>query len=184
MPIPMFNYPNFRPYSNVQPFTVRDGATYLMTLEGLRDWIRDTLVPHLDSEIEGLTGSWESNVTDVITQFEQISAALIQTANELAEGSSESAAAAEAARIAAEAARDMAAVYASSAENIQDSAITSIFNNATSAFRNAFNAVVATLIVEDVSDPGTFIVNNPDSAPTPANVMTDPNDPGFWIEDK
>lgn len=141
MPIPTFSYPNFRPYSNVQPFTIRDGATYLMTLESLRDWIRDTLVPHLDAEIAELVTGWESNVTDVVTQFEQISSALIETANGLAGQSEASAVAAEAAKIAAEAARDLAQQYASNAVEAQDGAIADLLDNTSTETRQKLNTL-------------------------------------------
>ena len=51
-----------RQYSNITPFTYRDGLTYLEVLEGLRTWIYDVLVPHIDTEIGGLSVDWTANV--------------------------------------------------------------------------------------------------------------------------
>ena len=68
-PVNLGRYPSYRPYTNIQPFTVRDGATYLIVLESLRTWIRDTLVPHVDNEIGGLSESWAEQVTAVTDAF-------------------------------------------------------------------------------------------------------------------
>lgn len=134
MDIPTVTYPNYRPYSNVQPFTVRDGATYLMTLEALRVWIRDVLVPHIDSEIEGLTASWESSVSAVISE-----------ATVLADNSRLSAEASELSRLAAEVARDMAEFYAAQAEETQDAAVSTLIKNANSDTRKALNDLYASI---------------------------------------
>lgn len=158
MPIPMFNYPDFRPYSNVQPFTVRDGATHLMTLEALREWIRDDLVPHIDKEISELTESWGTDATEIISQFESITAALILTAEGLAGQSATSAEAAQAARLAAEAAAALAEQWANQAEEAQDGAITELFNNVASEVRQAMDATYASVarvaVIEEILDTG------------------------------
>lgn len=143
MPITLNNFPEFRPYSNVQPFTVRDGATFLLQLEALKDWIRDYVVPQINSEIGGLTENWEAQTLALIENFERVTLEYIQQVQELADGVSEDKDAAEQARLAAEAARDLAEQFASDAEEIQDSAIATIFNNSASAFRLAADAVYA-----------------------------------------
>ena len=67
MSIPVINFPPFRPYSNITPFTVRDGATYLTVLEELRNWLNTTLVPHVDTEIANLVIAWEDNANTLLT---------------------------------------------------------------------------------------------------------------------
>lgn len=66
MSIPVINFPPFRPYSNITPFTVRDGATYLTVLEELRNWLNTTLVPHVDTEIANLVIAWEDNASTLL----------------------------------------------------------------------------------------------------------------------
>lgn len=66
MSIPIIGYPVFRPYENITPFTYRDGMTYLESLEALRTWIRDTLVPYLNTELEGVTEDFQAQVTALI----------------------------------------------------------------------------------------------------------------------
>lgn len=137
--------PAYRPYTNIQPFTVRDGATYLLVLEGLREWLNDQLVPHVDKEISELIASWEGNTSELITTVEQKIAEVIALVNTAVEGVNEDAAAAIAAKAAAEAARDLAEQYASQAEAVQDQAVASIFLEATSLLRNALDSVYVSL---------------------------------------
>lgn len=135
--------PSFRPYSNVQPFTVRDGATYLLQLEAIKDWLRDYLVPFIDSETSGMEEAWREQVTLLVTQ---VNDAVTSVEQMLATGTAEVTDlknAAEAAHIAAEAARDLAAQYASDAEEIQDTAIASIAGNETSDTRAFLDATYA-----------------------------------------
>ena len=149
MAIPTLNYPDFRPYTNIQPFTVRDGATYLLILEGLKDWIRDTLVPHIDSEIAKLVESWDSNTQEVIDAMNALSVALIQRVEQAEASIGTAVSEANAAKIAAEAARDLAEIYASQAQEIQDVAVSSIFNDAESALRTATDSVYASIATVD-----------------------------------
>lgn len=51
---------NIRPYTDVQPFTYRDGATYQEILETIRDYIENTLVPYVTD------GFAQINVRDII----------------------------------------------------------------------------------------------------------------------
>ena len=155
------NYPAYRPYSNVQPFTVRDGATHLLTLEALRAWIRDTLLPHIDTEISGLESSWETQNDDMRDLFESAIQDVVNISSQTGGILSET----EALKIlideAAEAASDsatQAASYASDAANIQDEAITGIFNDPLSLFKQALDARYATIsalgAVSDVIETG------------------------------
>ena len=66
MSTPMINFPPFRPYTNITPFTVRDGATYLTVLEELRNWLNTTLVPHVDTEVADLVIAWEDNANTLL----------------------------------------------------------------------------------------------------------------------
>lgn len=144
MVIGLNNFPDFRPYSNTQPFTIRDGATYLLQLEALKDWLRDYVIPHINTEVSGLTETWEAQTLALIENWERLSTELVAQVSGIADGAATDAATAEAARIAAEAARDLAEQFASDAEAVQDSAITGIFNNAASAMRLAMDAAYAT----------------------------------------
>ena len=160
MGIDLSTLPGYRPYTNIQPFTVRDGATYLLVLEGMREWLRDTLVPHVDKEISELVASWEGNTTELQAKFEELLLEAITKVDTAVEGVEENAQAAIAAKAAAEAARDLAEQYASTVVEVQDSAMTNIFNTPSSQFRAAlFSSVGSNLIIEDPSDPGTFIIN-------------------------
>lgn len=155
-PINPRNYPAYRPYSNVQPFTVRDGATHLLTLEALRAWIRDTLLPHIDTEISGLETSWETQNYDMRDLFESAIQDVVNISSQMGGILSETEALKILIDAAAEAASDsatLAASYASDAANIQDEAITGIFNDPLSLFKQALDARYATIsALETVSD--------------------------------
>lgn len=160
MPIPLINYPSFRPYTNIQPFTVRDGATYLLQIEALLAWVRNDLVPHIDREIKELTENWGETAAELISTWEQMSADLIQRVEDAEAALGNAVNEANNAKDAAEAARDVAEMFASQMETIQDQAITTIFNDETSLFRIAFEGSLIK-IEEDVNDPGTFIITEP-----------------------
>ena len=160
MGIDLSTLPGYRPYTNIQPFTVRDGATYLLVLEGLREWLRDTLVPHVDKEISELVSSWQGNTAELTATFQALASNMLAQVNAAVEGVNEDAQAAIAAQLAAEAARDLAEQYSGNAVEFQDAAMTTIFNNAASLFRTAIISTVGSeLLVEDPEDPGTFIIN-------------------------
>lgn len=67
--IPVIGYPDYTPYTQITPFTVRDGATYLLVLEGLRDWIRDVLIPSIDTNIGGLETAWETQTNALVDEI-------------------------------------------------------------------------------------------------------------------
>ena len=183
MSIPMVNYPNFRPYSNVQPFTVRDGATYLLTLEALKDWIGDTLVPHVDAEISGLEGSWETQITAMQTVLEAAILEVTTIAGSMGETLTQLEALKliiDATAVDAQNSADLAATYASDAANVQDGAITAIFNNAASLFRNALNGVYAT---QDSHDALAEIVDSGRLSETAINTRFSDVDTQFNIVD-
>lgn len=66
-PVNLGDYPAPRAYSQIQPFTQSDGATYLETLENLRYWILTYLIPHVDTEIAALAVSWLQDIAAVQT---------------------------------------------------------------------------------------------------------------------
>lgn len=69
--IPVTGFPvQMRPYNNITPFTYRDGLTYLEVLESLRTWLRDNLVPFLDSEITALTDDFTEQVVNLMTSVD------------------------------------------------------------------------------------------------------------------
>lgn len=64
--IPLDKFPNrLRPYTNITPFTYRDGLTYLEVLESLREWIRNDLVKHLDIENDELVEQFNNAIDEV-----------------------------------------------------------------------------------------------------------------------
>lgn len=70
-PIPMGGFPGvFRPYSNIQPFTYRDGSSYLEILEGIRYWVSHTIVPHVNKEVEELVQAWTVNIETVAKKLD------------------------------------------------------------------------------------------------------------------
>lgn len=145
----MINYPAFRPYTNITPFTVRDGATYLLQIETLLGWIRNDLVPHIDKEIRELTENWDNTAVELISAWEQMSAALIERV-ELAESNMGNAVdEAEAAKVAAEAARDLAEIYASQAAELQDIAIATIASDSDSETRNVLEGLFADIATQE-----------------------------------
>lgn len=80
-PVPMGLFPGvFRPAGNVQPFTYRDGATYLEILMDLRKWIANTLVPFIDQETEELAQAWQANVEKVMQELAETLAS-VETSN-------------------------------------------------------------------------------------------------------
>lgn len=59
IPLPIYNW---TPTSSVQPFTYKDGMSYLQILERLRGYIAKTLVPWLENEINNFEDSVEDNI--------------------------------------------------------------------------------------------------------------------------
>ena len=66
-PIPPVVIPTF-PTSSVQPFTYKDGMSYLEILERLRGYITKTLVPWLENEINNFEDSVEDTVNKLIDE--------------------------------------------------------------------------------------------------------------------
>lgn len=79
-PTPLF-VQTFRPYSNITPFTYRDGLTYLEVLEKFRCYITDVLVPHVDSEVAELVSSWQLNLDELEANWEIQSTTLTDFVN-------------------------------------------------------------------------------------------------------
>lgn len=63
---------------------------------------------------------------------------------------------------------------------LQDPVLAALINDVSSISRIAFNQLLANIISEDVDDPGTFIIQQPE-LPGENGVLADPNDPGFFI---
>lgn len=49
-----------RPYNPITPFTYRDGLTYLQVLESLREWLMESLIPHVDAESAALIKAYDN----------------------------------------------------------------------------------------------------------------------------
>lgn len=150
--IPVIGYPDFTPYTQITPFTVRDGATYLLTLEALKDWIRDVLVPQIDAQIAGLGDAWSADITDIVNQTNQTVTDLTNAVNTAIAGITDQVEQADAARDAAQAAqtasesaRDEAANYASTVVAYQDANVEGFVNDAGSATGGALRSIFATI---------------------------------------
>lgn len=72
-----------RPYTNITPFTVRDGATYLQILEGLRHWLRAEVIPHIDENFSELVKGWEKNIEELTAAVDAQLDANIDEVNEI-----------------------------------------------------------------------------------------------------
>lgn len=176
-PIPMEN----RNYSNVQPFTVRDNATMLRSMEDIRRYIATVLVPHVNENVGNLDQAWAEKTLELVEQWDTQSDALVSQVQNIADQLGTSVEDAQAARDLAEAAAATAEQFASNVVAIQDDAITSLWNDPDSQFRESVNVVLENVVREDVNDPGTFFVTStPGEAPN-SGIQPDPNDPGFWV---
>lgn len=149
-PLPPLPLPNFTPYTQTTPFTVRDGATFLLTLEGIRDWIQNVLTPELDSQVQTLATAWQTNATDIANAFntivtqmtEEVNAAIALMGNQVTEANA-AAVAAAASQSAAAASEAQAAEYASTVVAFQDTAVAGLINNTNSAVTTALASLYA-----------------------------------------
>jgi hypothetical protein len=67
----IYPYPYILPrVGNVVPFTYRTGATYLEILETLSTYIKDTLIPAIDGELDGLNTDIEKLLTDYVNDID------------------------------------------------------------------------------------------------------------------
>lgn len=57
----------FMPISNITPFTYRDGMTYLEVLECLREYLNDTLVAYINTNMNDLGEEFTTQVNALIT---------------------------------------------------------------------------------------------------------------------
>lgn len=74
----------FKPLNNITPFTYRDGATYLEILELLRTYIRETIVPFINTNFTELGDEFETQVNLLITEVNsQLDALSLVVTNDL-----------------------------------------------------------------------------------------------------
>lgn len=144
------------PYTNVVPFTVRDNSTMLMILNGLREWIRDKLIPHLDDNFTKMVEAWEQNVVQLTAS---VNAALDAQSAEIASLLADQLAEFEAIK---------QAVIENSIE-LQDEVLQAIFTDPDSEFRQLINTLYAPADYEGVVD--ALDLANPES---PAREGLDP----------
>ncbi len=81
-----FPFPPER-YNNIIPFTYRDGLTYIQVLSSLREWLLETLIPHVDGEIErlaNLTADQIDALVGAVSAAETARDAAVATATALA----------------------------------------------------------------------------------------------------
>lgn len=142
MVIDLNSMPSYRPYTNVQPFTIRDGATYLLQLEALKDWLRDYVIPAINTEISELVESWEELTTKLMEDWETKMGELIALVNAAVasiEGKVEDA---QEAAAAAQAAAELAEMWASQVQAIQDVAVSTLINDEDSLTRAALDSLI------------------------------------------
>lgn len=68
------------PYTNITPFTYRDGLTYLEVQERLREWLTKTLSPAIDANMLALQGAWDTEARAII---DVVNAALTTSNNDI-----------------------------------------------------------------------------------------------------
>lgn len=130
----------------VVPFSIRETPSVIYTIEEMRKWINDTLVPFVNENIEALSLDW-------VEQSE----ALLKLVTDIAAGIGDDVAEAEAAKVAAEAAAALAEQFASTIVAIQDSAVSGLVGDDESATREILNTLFAshaelTTISNDLDD--------------------------------
>lgn len=130
-------WPDTRPYSNVTPFTVRDGATHMLKIEEYLKWVRDTLLPHIDSEIGALAEGWTESADAMTAAWDTARDELLTVIADAEARISSDLSEAEAAKIAAEAAAEMAEAFSSTVPSVQDEAMRDIFLGEHGLFRSA-----------------------------------------------
>lgn len=119
-------------YPTVQPFTFRDGYSYVQKFDRLVKYINTTIVPWVETNYAELAEAFATQVAIMVAAFE---AATANIEDQVAQ--------AEAAAAAAQVAADLAAMYAGETQELQDDAITAIFNSLTSDFRIALDGEYA-----------------------------------------
>lgn len=156
-PVPLPPYGG-HPYTNITPFTYRDGWTFQRVLEELRKYIRDVVAPHLDLSFDQLESYVNTAVQELVDYVDGIADA-VDVATAQAQAAQ---AAAEIAKAAAEAAEAQAAIYASQAEEIQDVAISNIAGNSASVTRGVLDGLYTGVdtfeTLADVIDTGRLSV--------------------------
>lgn len=119
-------------YPTVQPFTFRDGYSYVQKFDRLVKYVNTTIVPWVETNYNELAEAFATQVAIMVAAFE---AAVADISDQVAQ--------AEAAAAAAQVSADLAAMYAGETEAFQDAAITAIFNDLVSDFRTTLDATYA-----------------------------------------
>ena len=79
-PVSVQGFPQYaRPWNNITPFTYRDGMTYLEVLEAMRLWLRNSLIPHVNTEMVEISEAWNAEVLALVAEID--SALSAQTTN-------------------------------------------------------------------------------------------------------
>lgn len=58
-----------RPYNMIQPFTYGTGLSHAEVLESFREYVVKTLIPHVNTEIGGLSETWIENTANVLASL-------------------------------------------------------------------------------------------------------------------
>lgn len=152
MSIPILAGPSYphATYANVVAFTVKEGSSLLDTLEQLRRYIRDVLVPHVDDQLGGVAGNWNGAVdrlTAIVTA--QLNQAAEDTTEQLKENATNNA---------AQHASNLAAVQAAINKvinlsiTVTDPVIQGVLSNLTGEARKLLDSLYASKSVLDARD--------------------------------
>lgn len=131
----------YLPYSNITPFIVRDGSTYLSVLEELRSYIRDTLVPEVDKNIGDLSGDYADKAAALISAVNQaLSAQATQVEGYLSDQDDD---VAEQVRLLTEYVNGEVSKIINATISVSDTTITAVFDNLSSVFRSRLTGMFA-----------------------------------------
>lgn len=131
--------PPFSPVPQVTPFTYRDGLSYLQRMERLVKYLNRVVIPFVNTHYSELAEAFTEEVNTMIEAF-NASVAEVNDAIVAAEASATAAAAS------AQAAEDAV----SEISDLQDAAITAIWNDTDSDFRTALDAAYG--LSEEIND--------------------------------
>jgi len=139
------------PVSNAQPFTYRDGATFLDRLERIARSIDAELIPAIDDSNKELVENINTEVNNLIKEFNIATGKVDQAVDDVINNSVE----------------------------LQETVVTQMLNNEASGPRQIVDNLLSEVVQEDDNDEGTFIVKK--ATVVEGEVRPDPTDPGFFV---
>lgn len=157
------------PFPNVTPFTVRDNATYLMTLEDIVDYIQNDVYPFISENIKELVDSWLENANRVI---EEVNKALDAQSEEIEEALKDQIVAFE----------SLVMQIINSSIEVQSPVVAAMLTDKTTDARVALDSILSAVLTEDPADDLLYILNTSPDVPAIiyGNLVPDPDNPGFF----